>query len=196
MIDFSLGEAETLAARVARGAGFSWGLAEDIGRGARALAMRGEPWAEALLALTRLVDGFEPPSPDRAARWRRGETDIPSAAPLCPVRTAALLIDGGIGLEGEPLRLARVGLPIWLRGLLQAAKSTTRYVVDYGEALSPVADVTIARATTRAEAPPARRAPIKPDLLAELTSIAGRIYVPESELSRARGAGGGSVDAE
>ncbi|HEY1386490.1 MAG TPA: DUF3726 domain-containing protein [Dongiaceae bacterium] len=199
MIDLSLNEAQTLAVRAARGAGFSWGLADDIGRAARMLAVRGEPWAEALLALTRLADGFAPPSPERAARWRCGRTDLPASAPLCPVRTAMLLIDAGVDPAAAPLRLAHVGLPIWLRALLQAAEATTRCTVDYGGggALSQAADVTISTAATRPEArAPARRAPIGPDLLTELLSIAGRVYVPESERSRARGAGGGSVDGE
>lgn len=198
MIDLSLNEAEALAARVARGAGFSWGLAEDMGRAARTLATRGKPWAEALLALAQLADGFEPPSPERVARWRRGEADLPSAASLCPVRAAALLMDAGVDPGGEPLRLARVGLPIWLQGMLWVAGAKTSYVVSYDarEALAQAADVTISATTTPAAACPSRRAPIKPDLLAKLLPLAARVYVPESEGSRARGAGGGSVDAE
>lgn len=198
MIDLSLNEAQTLAVRAARGSGFPWGLADDIGRAARLLAMRGKPWAEALLALTQLADSLDPPSPERAARWRSGKPDLPTAAPLCPVRTAMLLIDAGIGLGGAPLRLAHVGLPIWLQGLLQTADTTTEYLVDCGtsEALLRAADVTIAKAATHAEAPIARRARVAPEVLSALLSIAGRVYVPGSERSRARGAGGGSVDDE
>ena len=181
MIDLSLNEAETLATRVARGARFSWGLAEDIGGAARTLAKRGEPWAEALLVLAQLADGLDPPSPERAARWRRGEADLPSAASLCPVR--GLVMDAGIDPGGEPLRLARIALPLWLQGMLWVAGAETSYIVGYdaGEALSQTTDVTVSAATTPAEACLARRA---------------RIYVPESEGSRVRGAGGGSVDAE
>ena len=198
MIDLSLNEAQTLAVRAARGAGFPWGLADDIGRAARLLAMRGEPWAEALLALTRHADDFDPPSPERAARWRSGKPDLPAAAPLCPVRTAMLLIDAGIEPGGTPLRLARVGLPIWLQGLLQTAETTIQYVVDCGtsEALLRAADVTISKTKAHTEAPAARRAQVGPDVLSALLPIAGRVYVPESERSRARGAGGGSVDDE
>ena len=53
MSELSLNEVESLALKVGRGAGFPWGLAEDIGRGARALAQRGFPWAEALVGLAR-----------------------------------------------------------------------------------------------------------------------------------------------
>jgi uncharacterized protein DUF3726 len=198
VIDLSLNEAQTLAVRAARGAGFSWGLAEEIGRAARALAVRGEPWAEALLALTRLSDSFDPPSPERAARWQCGKTDQPASAPLCPIRTAMLLIDMGIDLGVAPLRLSYVGLPIWLQGLLQAGEATAQCAVDYGAAntLSQTADVTISRAGERSEAPAARRAQVAPDVLAALQPIVQRVYVPESERSRTRGAGGSRVDDE
>ena len=198
MIDLSLNEAQTLAVRAARGAGFSWGLADEIGRAARLLAMHGEPWADALLRLTELADSLDPPSPERVARWRCGKADLPAAAPLCPVRTAMLLIDAGIDLGRAPLRLANVGLPIWLRALLLTAEATGRHVVDYGtsEALLMIADVTISKALSCTEAPAARRAPVAADVLAALLPVAHRVYVPESERSRARGAGGGSVDDE
>ena len=93
VIDLSLNEAETLAAKAARGAGFSWGLADEIGRAARVLAMQGEDWGEALLALVGAAQAFEAPSAERIALWRRGEQDLPGAQPLCPVRTAAFLLD-------------------------------------------------------------------------------------------------------
>lgn len=195
MIDLSLNETQTLAVRVARATGFPWGLAEEIGRAARSLAVRGEPWAEALLALTQLANNFVPPSSERVARWRCAKPDLPAPAPLCPVRTAMLLIDMGFDLGGTPLRLAHVGLPIWLKGLLQAAEARA-YVVDYGapDALPQTADVTISNATTQAEAFAARRAQVAPGILTALLPIAQRVYVPESERSRSRGAGGGSVD--
>ena len=196
MIELSLNEVEALAAKVARGAGFPWGLADDIGRAARALAMRGAPWAEALLALARHAGDFEPPSPERAARWRRGEMDLPSDIPLCPVRTAALLTDTGLALGAEPLRLERVGLPIWIEGLLAAAGPAWHDIEIRGDALSFSAAVAISPAAQGAVPARVPRATIALDLLADLNVIAGRVYVPESERSRARGAGGGTVDEE
>jgi hypothetical protein len=107
-------------------------------------------------------------------------------------------MDTGVDLTRGSLRLGRVGLPIWLEGLLLTAAPTSAYRVDYGDGsgLSPVSDVTITEAQARARPPEGRRASIAPDLLAALLSIADRTYVPESERSRARGAGGGSVDGE
>jgi hypothetical protein len=198
MIEFSLNEAEALAAKVARGAGFPWGLADDIGRAARALALRGAPWAAALLDLARHADGFAAPTPDRVARWRRSEDDLAAAAPLCPIRTAALLLDAGEDFGTAPLRLAGIGLPIWFEAMLAGAGVTARRVANSaaGEPLASAGDVTISAGPSPAPPPAARRAPIAPGVLAELLAIAGRVYVPESEGSRRRGAGGGSVDAD
>lgn len=200
MIEFSLNEAEALAAKVARGAGFPWGLADEIGRAARALALRGAPWAAALLDLARHAESFAAPTPDRVARWRRGEDDLPAAVPLCPIRTAALLLDAGEDFGAAPLRLAGIGLPVWFEAMLAGPGVTERRVANSaaGEPLAPAGDVTISAGPSPAPAPPpaARRAPIAPGVLAELLAIAERVYVPESEGSRRRGAGGGSVDAD
>jgi hypothetical protein len=51
VIDLSLNEVETIAAKAARGAGLSWGGAEEIGRAARAMARAGLPWDVQLLDL-------------------------------------------------------------------------------------------------------------------------------------------------
>jgi hypothetical protein len=51
MIDVSLNEVETMAAKAARGAGLDWGLSEDAGRSARWLAGYSLAWAPELLAV-------------------------------------------------------------------------------------------------------------------------------------------------
>jgi len=193
VIDLSLNEAETIAAKAARGAGFSWGLAEEIGRAARVMATKSDAWGEALLALVRAADSFEAPSRERIAHWRLGEPDVVTAAPLCPVRTAALLLDDGSQIDVGPLRLANVGLPIWLDAMIRRLGN---WVADVDDPLAARGDVTIRRATYAERAPEARRATIAPEILAALDAFAARTYVPESERSRARGAGGGSVDDE
>jgi hypothetical protein len=190
VIDLSLNEAETLAAKAARGGGFSWGLADDIGRAARLLAAQDESWGEALLALVSAAQTFEAPAAERIAQWRRGELDIPGPRPLCPVRTAALLLDDAADI-GAAVRISKVGLPIWLAAMLRRSG----WIVEIKEPLA-TCDVTIRRGAGIERAPNARRAAIAPPTLAALSGYAARTYVPESERSRRRGAGGGRVDDE
>jgi hypothetical protein len=190
VIDLSLNEAETLAAKAARGAGFSWGLADEIGRAARAMATEGDGWSEALLALARAAGDFEAPKPERIARWRRGERDAAGARQLCPVRTAALLVDDAAELGAGPLRIAHVGLPVWLGAML---KRSGIWIADIEPRIAS-GDVTIRRGSDPAPSAVARRAAIEPETLAALSTYAARTYVPESAGSRRRGAGGGSVD--
>ena len=215
MTALSLNEVETLAAKVGRGAGFSWGLAEEIGRGARRLAQGGLPWAEALLALAESADGLKTPSPIQAQRWRERRSEPSGHASLCPVRVAALLIDDPTILQAGPLRLDNVAVPIWIAGLLAASSAADGFEVAWPEALAlvgrqgvlaetptgdwlaPAADVRISPAAAPLTAsPPLRRALADDAVLAALGSFAARVYVPASADSRAKGAGGGSVDDE
>jgi Protein of unknown function (DUF3726) len=190
--DLSLNEVESLALKVARGAGYSWGLAEDVARATRAMARHGLPWAEALAGLAR--DG----GTWRAApheNWRRGS----ETAPLCPVRLAARLIDDPSLLDEGPLQIENVGLPVWISAVFAASDLGDEFDVDWsgGDASTRVADVTISRRpTSRASEPLRRRAFADDRILAELGVVAARVYVPASEGSRVRGAGGGRVDDE
>ncbi|MDP2802192.1 MAG: DUF3726 domain-containing protein [Phreatobacter sp.] len=56
LIDMSLNEVETLAAKAARGAGLSWGGAEEFGRAARLLATAGRDWPALVTALAGTAD--------------------------------------------------------------------------------------------------------------------------------------------
>jgi hypothetical protein len=200
--ELSCNEVESLALKVGRGAGFSWGLAEEIGRGARALAQRGGPWAEALLALARDATSWRAPSSLRVQGWRERRDEVDAASPLCPLRVAALLIDDPSILNGGPLRIANVGLPLWIAALLAGSGLGKEFEVDWpgasaGALLTTAADVVIGRRPAlRAPAPPRRRLLADDAALAALGAVAARVYVPASEGSRAQGAGGGSVDDE
>jgi len=200
MIDFSLNEAEMLAVKVARGIGYSWGLAEDVGRAARLLARRECNWAEALHALVQDGSAFAAPSLERISHWRRGESDIVASTPLCPIRTAAALADGVRLLQGMELRLRNVGMPIWLEAMLDAGTQRTFTLQPHPAATLRASDVTVATVTATATgagpSASARRAQIDSETLAALLAVAARTYVPESARSRSRGAGGGRVDDE
>ncbi|WP_189400940.1 MULTISPECIES: DUF3726 domain-containing protein [unclassified Mesorhizobium] len=192
MIDLSLNEVETLSAKSARSAGFSWGLAEDIGRAARRIAVEGDNWGLAMLSLAEHAQSFEPPNAARAARWRSGKIDAATGGPLCPIRTAALLLDEPLPASAMPLTILDVGLPVWLDAMLR--RSAMRVARPAG--LATRADVVIEHRAETEQSATGRRGAIDDRTLAALNSFAARTYVPESERSRVRGAGGGRVDDE
>jgi len=170
--ELSLNEVETLAAKAARGGGYDWGLAEEVGRAAVALARGGYDWSGALRALLAEAAGFVAPGAEGT---------------VCPVRAAAWVNDAPP--EGERV-LRDVGRPIWLVAMLRGAEATT--------------DLEAVRADVRLGPPGPRlqrgyggqRASISRDDLDALGAYAARTYVPESDSSRRRGAGGGRVDDE
>lgn len=193
MIDLSLNEVETLSAKAARGAGYSWGLAEDIGRAARRIAVEDDKWGLAMLSLAENAQSFAPPDPARAARWRSGEADKPAEGPLCPIRTATLLLDEPLPANVMPLTILDVGLPAWLDAMLRRSEMRVAQPLAL---LTPRADVVIERRAETEQPATSRRGAIDERTLAALNSFAARTYVPESERSRVRGAGGGRVDDE
>ena len=176
MIELSLNEVDALAARAARGAGFSWGLADDVGRAARLLAGEGADWSASLLALLERAPRLAPPGA------REG-------APLCPVRMAAYLNDAST--ETGALVLRDVALPVWFDALLKT-EGLWRVETDL---LAATADATLTRGASAAP-PGARRASISRSAYDALNALAARLYVPESDRSRTRGAGGGRVDED
>ena len=193
MINLSLNEVETLSTKAARGAGFSWGLAEDIGRAARRLAVEDEQWGLALLSLFEKARSFEPPDLARVARWLKGEGDMAAGRPLCPIRTATLLLDDPPPMSAMPLTILDVGLPIWLDAMLRQSDMRIAHPVA-----PPTyrADVVIERRLEIGQPLAGRRGAADEQTLTTLNSFAARTYVPESERSRVRGAGGGRVDDE
>ena len=173
MIELSFNEVETLAAKAARGAGYGWGLAEDIGRAAAALAREGRDWSGDLLRLLEEAPGFVVSG---------------AAGPRCPALMAAWVADAPP--EGE-LRLADVARPVWLDALLRLRGE---YRAE-GDLEAARADVVVRRG--RLPRPPAPGRPVLTrERLEALGALAARTYVPESESSRTRGAGGGRVDDE
>ncbi|WP_164548679.1 DUF3726 domain-containing protein [Mesorhizobium sp. M7D.F.Ca.US.005.01.1.1] len=199
MIELSFNEVETLSAKAARGAGFSWGLAEDIGRAARALAADGQDWGSAMLSLVENARSFEAPDLIRAARWYEGKgegeggANIAAGKPLCPAKTAALLLDHPPPADAMPLTILDVGLPVWLDAMLRRSAMRLAHV----PALSVSrADVVIEHRSGIGQPRAGSRRAVEQQTLVALNSFAAKTYVPESERSRVRGAGGGRVDDE
>ncbi|VDC33604.1 DUF3726 domain-containing protein [Pseudogemmobacter humi] len=194
MLDLSLNEVENLAMKAARGAGLSWGQAEDLGRAARWLAGEGCDWASDLLALLESPDLHDP---DRcAATAGLGLADrLPALSPGEVIRTG-------------PLSMPRWLLPTLAHAAIAHGATLSGEVGDLafscdagGLRLSaPLASlphgVCEARLCRTARAEPLAhgllrqpRSATRASVLARLEHYIHRTYVPNSEKSRLRGAG-------
>lgn len=107
MIALSLGEAEALARKAARGAGRSWGMAEEFGRAVRWLEGSGLPAMALLATLLARTDGM---AATRLTPSWEAHTGLvhPDATPLCPIALGTALSDHGI----TSCPLGRIG-PVW-----------------------------------------------------------------------------------
>jgi hypothetical protein len=103
-----------------------------------------------------------------------------------------LLLDDPLPASALPLTIINVGLPIWLDAMLR--RSAMRVARPVGSAAH--ADVVVEHRADIDRSATGRRGAIDERTLAALNSFAARTYVPESERSRVRGAGGGRVDDE
>lgn len=203
MTRLTLGEIEALCQKAARGAGVDWGLAEEAGRAARALAAAGLPGPEALAAALAAGPGAAP----RVARGR-----WTGAGPLCPLRTGAALADFALLPEGPAtgLALTPVRAPLLLLpfAALAAARWRGELRVDWGAGaglagsgglrargalLAPVAAVRIGAAPAPPGAPPETGREIAAEARAVLEALALATTVPASAASRT-GAGAATND--
>lgn len=206
----SLGEIDSLCLKAARGAGFSWGLAQEAGRAARALAAWRLPGVEALAAHLAEIDG----DVARYAPSRNGEAWSCAAGAHCPISLGAALSDFSDVLTEGPTEIGSVRHPILLLPFL-------RMIAEYR-----TARVVLVSVTGRVEMPPSgplgppgpatvwrdaqvflapadgplglvmTKAPYSVDAatLASLSALAHRTYVPATEESRQSGAGAGETD--
>ena len=211
ILDASLNEVETLAAKAARGAGLPWGLAEDAAKAARWLAAFGLPWPETLL---RLLAGWD------ARRSRPGDRAgiqvfAADGASLSPLICGPYLGDRAADFAAD--RPSRDGRDA-------AVASTVRGAGGFGGAVPHSPSLPAGRRDRRAAPlPNSSAAPSKPwratfpstwpakaagedggiDFVpvdrarvptkawGALEVLAARTYVPASERSRALGAGVG-----
>ena len=214
---WSLNEIETLSRKAARGAGLSWGLAEEAGKAARWLAAAGLPGPQVLADLLTRNDGrdYETlcPHEEHEGSWiARGGT-------LCPLISGAALSDHAERLaQGGALSLGRTASPMLLLPYLDAAArlsgrditvSWDDVTVTCGPAARPdpgadaalgvaiVDSVTIqcvSPSDTATPPPTESRADIPPETAARLDAFARRTYAPETPESRISGAGAGLTD--
>jgi len=218
MIVCSLNEVEVYSRRAARGAGLSWGLAEEAGKASRWLAERGLPCVELLVRLLTVNDGraYADMAPVISGNlWRAATGD------LCPLCCGAALSDRMHVFERDgTIRLIGVAFPLLLVPFLDRswrshdACSELRWpdvrVSIYSDGLdieragdtSPLserADVVELSAGGKRNTRLSHQSRVagvsaSRPVWDALNALAGRTYVPASKESRARGAGAGRTD--
>ncbi len=212
----SLAEIDAMGRKAARGAGFSWGMAEEAGRAARWLAAYRLPGPEALVAVLNQVDAAVPEHAPRI------DDDVwyCNAEALCPIASGAALSDRAEAIvQGGSFRLGPVIWPVLVVPFLcRAARDLDcAMTLSGGDFLihatreGPVArdwwavTMPLSRellVTRTMESPGELRRP-GPDahvlpvaLWRRLDHFAQRTYAPATEASRRAGAGAGLIDRD
>lgn len=211
---WSMNEAEALAKKAARGAGMSWGLAEEAGKATRSLLELGIDATGPLADLLTLHDGaaFCQISPmDTRDVWRA------DGGSLCPIAAGSCLTDVAADLANAPITLGLTAFPMFLVPFAQIAArqlksvvrldwlgaqiEATQNAVYFGGTLDALtlADVdnvtySITSSTLKHALPSVCRATISDDIAARLTAFAHRTYAPATDASRLAGAGAGLSD--
>ena len=200
----SLNEVETTILKAARGAGMTWGLAEEAAQAARWLAARRLPFEALFPALLEA-------GPWRAEIEFVGGVLKPrvAGAYLCPIRAGAFLSDAGAAF---PIKCEKLSLPLLLapfvarrdeRVNLRWRETILRF--DHGDLMAPF-DATAGFAIAGTEmvavcagdardqgaefvVPKDGGVAIDAGAWAKLQSFEARVYVPASLESRLSGAG-------
>ena len=210
MIALSLGEAEALLRKAARGAGRSWGMAEECGRTIRWLESYGLAAMALAADLLAQTDGMADTA--LAPVWSaKGGLIHRGAQPLCPIALGTALSDHA-GAPGATGRIGPVFAPLLLLPHLasiaqrhdQAYTLTwgeSRFVLTAGGALGAhdgpdigqrqAAWVAWGPSDTEDAAAALRphRAHCPASAYASLNQLAERTFAPETEARRQSGAG-------
>jgi hypothetical protein len=179
MIDLSLNEVESLAAKAARGAGLAWGLADDVGRAARRLAAAGLPWADAVLRL---------PHDDRAARiGARLADEPPDDGATVEAVTDPLLLIAMAAQDPSPRRFE------WAGRCVMSVGGHLDVLAMPGDAPCPATLIVRSSAASDVGAR-LTRCHLDEAAHTALERLGAATYVPASDRSRTAGAGAGLTD--
>lgn len=211
----SLNEIEAQAKRAARGAGLSWGMAEEAGRAARWLASHDLPGSAHLADVLAMNDGL--PQSDVAPVSLEGDWHAAAGA-LCPLAAGSALNDCADRLgRGEPVTMTDISCPLLVLPFAAWAAIHLGAPVQIGwESLQIVTDgsgiritdpenrINAARAATltcrmagqplEAATLPRLRGEVPAAVWDRLDTFAQRTFAPATEASRLLGAGTGGSD--
>ncbi len=119
MDHYSLNEIEASARKAARGAGMTWGLAEEAGKATRWLAARGLPNVSTLLTLLSENDGKDY---DSLCPQNLSQNWSASGGVLCPVIAGSTLNDLAHNIVlGQEIKLEAVNCPALILPILGRA---------------------------------------------------------------------------
>lgn len=211
----SLNEISAHAIRAARGAGLSWGMAEEAGRATRWLASHDLAGPAALCDVLTKNDGA--PHLAVAPVSLDGEWHAPKGD-LCPLTAGAALNDCADRLaHGQPVTMVNVAHPllilpfaawaaihlkqpvrvIWQNVQIDTDGDTIWIDAAQGDLDTDRAETLscqLAAPRRDAGSRPAQRGTVGPDLWARLDMFAKRTFAPATEASRLLGAGAGVSD--
>lgn len=215
MSNFSIREAETLCMKAARGAGYSWGMSEEISVVAGFLIKHNlSDLGDIIDLLSQISDqGFARLVPVSSDHWEPATSEG-----LCPITTGCYLSDSA-SCEFQKVVIGRIAKPIALLGFLasiskrhgvnlqicwghfQALVAATSIEVIRGQEEKSVmlAEQVIIEKTPRKPGSCsgdslATRIDIEEDILARLLDYRRKTCVPETDELRTTGAGGEKVD--
>ena len=216
-MSWSLGDTGALALKATRGAGMTWGLAEEASEAVVWLQARGLPGVSALccyLSWYKLQKSLFP-------KWT-GMLNEDNTIPYCPFIIGTAISDGAIkiptslntemslGLIRQPLLL----LPFVSKSVPEGyglyagdsfisvalGKDQLLSYLDYSNALLMDESECFIRPVGKAlldfqlKVPPLRLPDCYGGCINEFNTFAGKTYAPSTELSRSTGAGENSID--
>lgn len=207
-MSFALNEVEAIAKKAARGAGYSWGLAEEAAKATRWLCAQG---IDGSAVLARLLGHGH--ASDLAAHTP-GDLSVPWGAQndLCALISGAALSDRANGLTSGNITLKNVTEPAMLLPFAaQAARQINATVTlncddvtavtngtgisVFGDFPTSASEVTVSVSGALTDVQPLKtRATPDPDDWAKLNRFAHLTYAPATEESRLLGAGAGLSD--
>lgn len=214
MIDYSIGEIESLILKACRGSGMSWGLSEEGARAAGILSMLGLPgldsFARLLPKLARVEHASVKPEFNSNRCTSNGEFLCPVYAGAWLLDTPSLLTDTQGSVDFAMLADPLIFSAFALQGAIQHDRSinlvadnqSTRCLngaIENGSVLTEFATTTDLELRSSVAAPAAlhithHRGTCTTESLHTLEQFAHKTYVPASEASRLAGAGAGLTD--
>jgi len=212
MIELSLSEISSLSTKAARGAGYSWGMAQEAGFAAKWLSQHGVNGAQCVARLLDQLGGK--PLHEHVPQFSDDAISCPPDG-TCSLALGCLISDLPHLITGrDPVPFPMVIQPaLLLPYLAHLGEGATEFALSmngveiradgssfdqalFDNGIPPMSDIAIngvpAGRRKPVEMPPQVRPGISQSVLDKLERFARLTYVPESKLSRERGAGGTS----